>query len=89
MVPGSVNCYINATTASGRADSLNVSLSGPNGYFAKPRTAAGVAPPWTFGPAPLNMTAYIRGTSALRARALHTWSVTGKTNVTYRITVIQ
>jgi hypothetical protein len=81
MVAGNANCYVTAKTSS-RWDMLTVGLSSPAQSWPSRYWYLGAT-------SPLSTTTYFRGTAAVRAAGLKTWTVTGRSNVAYTLTVIQ
>jgi hypothetical protein len=82
MIPGGANVYISANTPAA-SDTLTMKLTGPYGFALPSRSfALGAA-------SPLNTASYFNGTTSLKYRGVHTFTVVGKTNVSYKMTVIQ
>ena len=83
-VPGAVNFYISAkSTAS--SDQLSLRLTGPSGYAAVPTSM-----PWRLPvrvPAP--KTPNVSGAHGIRTSGVYTIYFTGKTAVTYTVSVIE
>lgn len=82
--PASVNLYLSAATAAA-TDRVSVRVTSPHGYAAVP-----VNTPWILGSgAPPPPTAHLTAGSAIRRNDMYDFYVTGRTNVTYAISVIE
>jgi hypothetical protein len=90
MIAAAANIYLSVSTGSGSTDAIDVTVTNTqNGYFGKPKLSTGALPPFTFGPAPASIAAYLNGTSQVKARAINTFTMKGQKNVKYTMTVIQ
>ncbi len=82
--PGSVNFYISAKSTAA-SDQLALRLTGPGGYAAVPSSM-----PWKLPvPSPAPKTPNVSGPSGIKANGIYNIYITGKTNVTYAVSVIE